>query len=235
MSTRRSHEVTKYLAPTGQAFIPAVPVLLLIVARVLWTARPPARPVLGAEATMAAPAGPITFKCPLAVRSTCPPARCTAATISLASLDRQRFGVAFSSAPPETSAPQDPSRTYRGQRTLCSQAPDHPAAPRSETRRTADTTGGSWPRSALGRATAVPHGRQRSPAVATVQTNRRSSPSSSSRSRDDAGGRFRLWSRRSSQQRASTLRVMTLPAHAEHGRRDGRVAASSRSWSWLRG
>src|SRR6266511_2774644 len=46
------------------------PVLLLIVARVLWMARPPVRPVLGAEATMAEPAGPITFRCPLAVRST---------------------------------------------------------------------------------------------------------------------------------------------------------------------
>jgi hypothetical protein len=46
------------------------PVLLLIVARVLWTARPPARPVLGAEATIAEPAGPMTFRCPLAVRST---------------------------------------------------------------------------------------------------------------------------------------------------------------------
>jgi putative transposase len=34
----------------------------------------------------------------------------------------------------------------------------------------------------------------------------------SSRSRDDAGGRFRLWSRRSSQQRASTLRVSGLLA-----------------------
>ena len=64
-----------------------------------WTARPPARPVLGAEATMAEPAGPMTFRCPLAVRSTCPPARCTAATISLASFERQRFGVACSSAP----------------------------------------------------------------------------------------------------------------------------------------
>src|SRR5215212_4965847 len=70
------------------------PVLLLIVARVLWTARPPARPALGAEATMAEPVGPMTFRCPLAVRSTCPPARCTAATISLASLERQRLGVA---------------------------------------------------------------------------------------------------------------------------------------------
>jgi hypothetical protein len=81
------------------------PVLLLIVARVLWTARPPARPVLGAEATMADPAGPMTFRCPLAVRSTCPPACCTAATISLASLDRQRFGVAcfFSAIPDDLS------------------------------------------------------------------------------------------------------------------------------------
>jgi hypothetical protein len=41
---------------------------------------------------MAEPAGPMTFRCPLAVRSTWPPARCTAATISLASLERQCFG-----------------------------------------------------------------------------------------------------------------------------------------------
>ena len=59
-------------------------------AKVLWTARPPVRPLLGAEATMAEPAGPMTFRCPLAVRSTCPPARCTAATISLASYDEER-------------------------------------------------------------------------------------------------------------------------------------------------
>src|SRR5215218_2641634 len=84
------------------------PVLLLIVARVLWTARPPARPALGAEATIAEPAGPMTFRCPLAVRSTCPPARCTAATISLASLERQRFGVAcfFSAIPDDLSIPR---------------------------------------------------------------------------------------------------------------------------------
>src|SRR4029453_5274070 len=84
------------------------PVLLLIVARVLWTARPPARPALGAEATIAEPAGPMTFRCPLAVRSTCPPARCTAATISLASLDRQRFGAAgfFSAIPDDLSIPR---------------------------------------------------------------------------------------------------------------------------------
>src|ERR671936_1944407 len=77
----------------GRAVHTWSPVLLLMVARVLWTARPPVRPVLGAEATMADPAGPMTFRCPLAVRSTCPPARWTAATISLASLERQRFGV----------------------------------------------------------------------------------------------------------------------------------------------
>jgi hypothetical protein len=76
----------------GRAVHTCSPVLLLIVARVLWTARPPARPALGAEATMAEPAGPMTFRCPLAVRSTCPPARCTAAAICFACLDRQRFG-----------------------------------------------------------------------------------------------------------------------------------------------
>src|SRR6266702_949246 len=47
----------------GRAFHTSSPVLLLIVARVLWTARPPARPALGAEATMAEPAGPMTFRC----------------------------------------------------------------------------------------------------------------------------------------------------------------------------
>src|SRR5512132_1529427 len=56
---------------------------------------------------MAEPAGPMTFRCPLAVRSTCPPARCTAATISLASLERQRFGVGcfFSAMPADLSIP----------------------------------------------------------------------------------------------------------------------------------
>src|SRR5215213_10082536 len=95
------------------------PVLLLIVARVLWTARPPARPVLGAEATMAEPVGPMTFRCPLAVRSTCPPARCTAATISLASLERQRFGVGcfFSAIPADLSIPRTRPWPHRGQRT----------------------------------------------------------------------------------------------------------------------
>ena len=63
----------------GGAFHRSSPVLALIVARVLCTARPPVRPALGADATIADPAGPMTFKCPLAVRSTCPPARCTAA------------------------------------------------------------------------------------------------------------------------------------------------------------
>src|SRR5512132_2469555 len=54
---------------------------------------------------MAEPVGPMTFRCPLAVRSTCPPARCTAATISLASLERQRFGVGcfFSAMPADLS------------------------------------------------------------------------------------------------------------------------------------
>src|SRR6266702_448000 len=47
----------------GRAFHTSSPVLLLIVARVLWTARPPARPALGAEATMPEPAGPMTFRC----------------------------------------------------------------------------------------------------------------------------------------------------------------------------
>jgi hypothetical protein len=46
----------------GRAVQTCNPVLLLIVARVLWTARPPARPVLGAEATMAEPVGPMTFR-----------------------------------------------------------------------------------------------------------------------------------------------------------------------------
>jgi len=41
----------------GRAVQTWSPVLLLIVARVLWTARPPVRPALGAEATMAEPVG----------------------------------------------------------------------------------------------------------------------------------------------------------------------------------
>jgi hypothetical protein len=46
-------------------------------------------------------AGPMTFRCPLAMRSTCPPACYTTATIFLASLERQCFGVAclFSTIP----------------------------------------------------------------------------------------------------------------------------------------
>src|SRR5215213_9077259 len=97
----------------GRAVHTRNPVLLLIVARVLWTARPPARPALGAEATMAEPVGPMTFRCPLAVRSTCPPARCTAATISLASLERQRLGVAcFFKA--MSGDPQHPESTSMG-------------------------------------------------------------------------------------------------------------------------
>jgi hypothetical protein len=180
---------------------------------VLWTARPPARPVLGAEATMAAPAGPITFRCPLAVRSTCPPARCTAATISLASLDRQRFGgCLFLQRHQRPQHPRTRQGPHRGQRTLCSQAPDHLAAPRSETRRTADTTGGSSTRSALG---PCPSGPARASAITSGHRRFRRTAGHrpfSSRSRDDAGGRFRLWSRRSSQQRASTLRVRGLLA-----------------------
>jgi hypothetical protein len=96
---------------TEQSVHTCSPVLLLIVARVLWTARPPVRPGLGAEATMAEPAGPMIFRCPLAVRCTCPPARCTAATISLASLDRQRFGAAcfFTAMPTDPQHPKDTS------------------------------------------------------------------------------------------------------------------------------
>ena len=58
---------------------------------------------------MAEPVGPVTFRCPLAVRSTCPPARCTAATISLASLDRQRLGVTcfFSAIAADPQHPKD--------------------------------------------------------------------------------------------------------------------------------
>src|SRR5215207_1239407 len=104
----------------GRAVHTCSPVLLLIVARVLWTARPPARPALGAEATMAEPVGPMTFRCPLAVRSTCPPARCTAATICLASLDRQRLGVGcfFSAMPADPQHPRTCPFPHRGQRPL---------------------------------------------------------------------------------------------------------------------
>src|SRR5918994_1089357 len=104
----------------GRAAQTCNPVLLLIVARVLWTASPPARPALGAEATMAEPVGPMTFRCPLAVRSTCPPARCTAATICLASLERQRFGVAcfFSATAADPQHPRTCPFPHRGQRPL---------------------------------------------------------------------------------------------------------------------
>ena len=70
----RGRQLKHPAATPDRALHTGSPVLLLIVARVLWTARPPVRPVLGAEATTAAPAGPITFRCPLAVRSTRPPA-----------------------------------------------------------------------------------------------------------------------------------------------------------------
>ncbi len=67
---------------------------------------------VGAEATMAEPAGPMTLRCPLAVRSTCPPARCTAAT-----LERQRFGVAFRFSPMRGDPPASPTfRVHPGQR-----------------------------------------------------------------------------------------------------------------------
>src|SRR4029453_746576 len=118
----------------------------LIVASVLWTARPPARPVLGAEATMAEPAGPMTFRCPPPVRSTCPPARCTAATISLASLERQRFGVAcFFSA--ITRGPQRPEDSPHGaildSAPSARKRPRHRAAPPERHRGTAGTAGRS--------------------------------------------------------------------------------------------
>src|SRR5215216_890934 len=115
----------------GRAAQTSSPVLLLMVARVLWTARPPARPALGAEATMSAPAGPVTFRCPLAVRSTRPPARCTAAAIGLASLERQRFGAAcfFSAMPADPQHPRTRPFPHRGQRPLHAQAPGHRATP----------------------------------------------------------------------------------------------------------
>src|SRR5512132_2448198 len=144
------------------------PVLLLMVARVLWTARPPARPGLGAEATMAEPAGPMTFRCPFAVHSTCPPACCTAATISLASLERQRFGAAcfFSAIPDDLSIPPTRPRPHRGQGSLCTQAPVQRAARGATPRRPAGT--GRWifvlgPR--MVRAATVVDGRRRSATV----------------------------------------------------------------------
>jgi hypothetical protein len=148
---------------------------------------------------MAEPAGPMTFRCPLAVRSTCPPARCTAATISFASLERQRFGVAcfFSAIPGDLQHPKDTTHgPHRGQRTLRSQAPRHRATPAER-----HVVQGAQPvdlraRSALGPcrngrvgAAAVTGGHQRFRRTAGHR-------SSSSRSRDDARGRIRLWSRR---------------------------------------
>jgi hypothetical protein len=115
---------------------------------------------------MAAPAGPITFRCPLAVRSTCPPARCTAATISLASLDRQRFGgCLFLQRHQRPQHPRtrqglivDSARSARKPQTTL---PRRGARPVGQRTRPADLPfGPRWVR-----APAVPHGRQRSPAV----------------------------------------------------------------------
>src|SRR5829696_9693610 len=139
----------------GRAVHTCSPVLLLIVARVLWTARPPARPALGAEATMAAPVGPMTFRCPLAVRSTCPPARCTAATISLASLERQRLGVAcfFKAMSGDPQHPRHFHGPILGSRASGSQALRHRTAPlndelgassRAPGRRTRARTDPTW-------------------------------------------------------------------------------------------
>jgi hypothetical protein len=157
----------------GRAFHTSSPVLLLIVARVLWTARPPARPALGAEATTAEPAGPMTFRCPLAVRSTCPPARCTAATISFASLERQRFGVAcfFSAMADDPQHPKDTSRfpSWTAHPLLAS-----PTPPRSDSVvQRAQPVGSCSVRagSLLHRSSRGSSGRQRSP---MVQRNRRS-------------------------------------------------------------
>src|SRR5215216_1135725 len=51
----------------GRAVHTRNPVLLLIVARVLWTARPPARPALGAEGDDGRTGRPDDLRCPLAV------------------------------------------------------------------------------------------------------------------------------------------------------------------------
>src|SRR5829696_9050721 len=129
------------------------PVLLLIVARVLWTARPPARPLLGAEATIAEPAGPTTFKCPWRC---VPPAHPPAArrrrspwlpwTASVSELP-------VSSAPYQlTSASRGPSMTSSWTaHPLLASPQDHLAAPRSD-------TVGQWGRwiFAIGRARCVP-------------------------------------------------------------------------------
>jgi hypothetical protein len=120
---------------------------------------------------MAEPAGPVTFKCPLAVRSTCPPARCTAAAISLASLDRQRFGVGcfFSAIPDDLRIPRTRPWPYRGQRTFCWQAPGQQTASRSDTPSSSGhvrrifTLGPCWVRTAG--STADNSGQERSPDV----------------------------------------------------------------------
>ena len=128
---------------------------------------------------MAEPAGPMTFRCPLAVRSTCPPARCTAATISLACLDRQRFGLAgfFSAIPSDLSIPGTgpcpPSWTaHRLLASLqatgqCPRATPMCTGHRGRSSRSV-RAGSMSQRSRTGS-----NGAQRSP---TVQRNRRSSP-----------------------------------------------------------
>jgi hypothetical protein len=79
-------------------------------------------------------------------------------------LDRQRFGVAclFSAIPDDPSLPRTRPRPHRGQPTLGSQAPGQRAAPPSDTRRTANTTGGPVRSVRAGR---WPSGRARASAV----------------------------------------------------------------------
>jgi hypothetical protein len=145
---------------------------------------------------MAEPAGPMTFRCPLAVRSTCPPARCTAATISLASLERQRFGVAclFSAIPGD---PQHPETLPRSSSWTAHPSARKPQRPGNGTVVQWVQPVGHTARSALGpcrnglvRASAVTSGRQRFRETAGRRP-------SGSFSWDDARGRFGLWSRRS--------------------------------------
>jgi hypothetical protein len=142
-----------------------------------------------AEATMAEPVGPVTLRCPLAVRSTCPPARCTAATISLASLDRQRFGAGCSSAPYQmTSASKDPSMTSSWTAHPLLAAPSHRGATPADTADGSSRSVRAGPcHSRRARASTVDSGRQRIGGTAGHRP-------SSSCSRDDVSGRFRLWS-----------------------------------------
>jgi hypothetical protein len=132
-------------APRPPGVYTCSPVLLLIVARVLWTARPPARPVLGAEATMAEPAGPMTFRCPLAVRSTSHPPVARQRRSPWPPWSANVSELLASSAPYQL--PQRPEDTLTvvivDSAPSARKAPRHRAAPPERHRGAAGTAGGS--------------------------------------------------------------------------------------------